>query len=162
MPEAQITPPTLSNVSYTSGKDNAGIPLQVARNVRGYPCTGAAVSVGNVVSFTTPTATVPLGVHASDSDTALDAATVAGIALNNAAVGEIVEVGDIGYVRITDGATVAFGGVLPLTAAAGVAGASATLSTTNDVTHPLLALGASLVDFYGSGLDAALVKVRSM
>lgn len=162
MPEAQISPPTINaSVNYASGKDERGVPLVVARRTRGYPAT-AAVRRGDAVSFDAPTATAPLSVHAADGDTAIDEAMIAGVALNDAAAGEVVEVGDLGYARITDGATVSVGGVVPLTSAAGVLGASATLSTTNDVTHPFRALGASLVDFYGAGEDAALVEVRSI
>lgn len=162
MAVANITPPTvLATIDYSTGKDDAGVPLQWAAETRSY-LASAAINIGDAVSLTGPTATAPITAHASDGDTAIDEATCVGIAQNTVAAGDIVSVGDVGYVRITDAATVAAGGVLPLTAAAGVCGASATLSEALGITSPFVALGASIVDFYGSGLDAALVKFRGV
>lgn len=155
MAHAAITPPTtLKSLDYTTGKDSRGVPLVWATEVHNYVAS-AAVAQGAPVSFGTPTSTRGLSVHEADADTATDEAMIAGIALNAAAAGEMVEVGNIGYVLITDGDTATVGQGLPLDTNAGEVAAGATY---NPATHVFVALGTAIADFYGSGLDAILAR----
>ncbi len=152
MATANITPPTvLASVDYSSGKTDNDIPLVWADSVRGYPAS-AAVAAGDAVSVGAPTATAPLTVHPSDSDTASDEATAVGIALNDAAVGEIVEVADIGYVKCVDAS---IGEGIPLaTVTAGTLGTGIAYSAE---AHVFVALGEDIANFYGS-TSAVLAK----
>lgn len=153
MASANVSPPTtLKSLDYSTGKDDAGKPLVYATVVNNYRAS-AAVAQGAPVSFTAPTSSAPLSVHESDADTATDEPMIAGIALNAAAAGEQVAVGNIGYVLITDGDSVSAGNGLPLDANAGELAGGATY---NPTLHSFVALSDVIADFYGSGLDACL------
>ena len=149
MPSANITPPTvLATIDYSTGKGENDIPLVWARNVTGYPAD-SAVEVGDAVSTVAPTADAPLSVEPAASGTE---GLVAGVALNDAAPGEIVRVADIGYVR-SGGATEGQG-LSPN--AGGVCGAGGALGATD----AFVALGDDITNFYGTQA-ATLVRTRS-
>ena len=154
MPSPQITPPTpLDGTAYNTGVDKEGKKLEWATHVQVFPAA-AAVAEGAPVSLGSTTSSAGLTVHESDADTATDEATCVGIALNAAtAAGDMVRVGNIGYVLITDGDDADIGEGLPLDTNAGEVAAGTVFVRES---HCFVALESEIVDFYGSGLDAVL------
>ena len=161
---ANITPPQqtlgIPSVDYSTGKDNDGVPVNYCQQTKVYRAD-EALSAGQAVSFTAITAAKPLSVVASNTGTALDEELIAGIVVNDCAAGELAQVADVAYARLADATTTTRGEACPLSATDGILGEGEAATTTNDITHPFLVLQDSIADYWASGVDGVLVKLRN-
>lgn len=172
MPDAQITNPSFANAALTvaglsnqfdwsTGLDDTGVPINYTGRFETRRVDGTAVTAGQVLQFEPADSDHPLSVKSAG---AINGATVCGVALHDAAVGDLVRYAtDVAWVRIADGnpAAVSEGDFL-VAAASGLAAASGAITGVeiDDTTMPFgIALSGGVADVHGSGEDAVLVKI---
>ncbi len=172
MPDAQISNPSFANAALTvaglsgqfdwsTGLDDAGTPINYTGRFSTRRVDGTAVTAGQVLVLEPADADHPLSVKAAVTQ---NGATVCGVALHDAAVGDLVRYAtDIAWVRIADGnpSAVSEGDFLiSTTGGLAVTSGGITGVEIDDTGLPFgIALSGGVADIYGSGEDAALVKI---